>query len=103
MRRKEMAAAIKRIGNELHNVMMHQPDEAAIDAKQVWTMLLNGDGCHEFRLSIWGSQRISYGAIFHAYENFIREAVGLAWENRITKCFGFWIFGTIATKRSVRR
>ena len=39
---------------------------------------MRGAASAEFRLNIWGSQRISYGAIYHAYENFIREAVGLA-------------------------
>ena len=44
----------------------------------MWTAFLNGPGSQEFGLGIWGSQRLAYGAIYHAYENFIREAIGLA-------------------------
>jgi hypothetical protein len=78
MRRKELCAAVKKIGTELMDGLSQQAQEFTVSANQMWTVFLNGQAAHEFRLSIWGSQRISYGAIFHAYENLIREAVGLA-------------------------
>jgi hypothetical protein len=78
MRRKEMREAIRRIGTELNTVLAQQAHEFTVDADQMWTVFMNGVAAHEFRLSIWGSQRISCGALYHAYENFVREAVGLA-------------------------
>ena len=78
MRRKELGAAVRKIGNEQKELLARQSEERAIDAKQMWTAFLNGPGSQEFGLGIWGSQRLAYGAIYHAYENFIREAIGLA-------------------------
>ena len=78
MRRKEMGEAIRKIGTEVNGMLAQQAHEFIVSANQMWTAFLNGQAAHEFRLGIWGSQRISYGAIYHAYENLIREAVGLA-------------------------
>ena len=73
MRRKEMREAIRKIGAEIK-----EAQDVVLHPNGVWTLLLNGAASTEFRLSIWGSQRISYGGIYHTYENFIREAIGLA-------------------------
>ena len=78
MRRKELSAAVRRIGTELKDKLSQQAQKFTVSANEMWTSFLNGAASYEFRLSIWGSQRTSYGAIYHAYENFIREAVGLA-------------------------
>ena len=78
MRRKELSAAIRKIGDEQRALFAKQAQEVTVAADAMWNALLNGAAAHEFRLSIWGSQRLSFGAIYHAYENFIREAVGLA-------------------------
>jgi hypothetical protein len=78
MQRKTMTAAVKKIGTELRDRLAQQADEFTVSANQMWMAFLNGAGTSEFRLSIWGSQRIAYGAIYHAYENLLREAVGLA-------------------------
>lgn len=40
-----------------------------------WGELLQAN---EFRLSIWGSQRVCYGALYHAFENFARQCVAIA-------------------------
>jgi hypothetical protein len=76
MRRKEMREAIAKLGKELRDTQAEFA--AGVDAKQMWMAFLTGPGSQEFGLGIWGSQRLAYGAIYHAYENFIREAVGLA-------------------------
>jgi hypothetical protein len=78
MRRKEVSAAVRKIGTELKVALDEQSQEVTVAADALWSALLNGTAAYEFRLSIWGSQRISYGALCHAYENFIREAIGLA-------------------------
>ena len=77
MRRKELSVAVKKIGTDLMALLAQQADESAVNANEMWTTLLNGAAQSEFRLSIWGSQRISYGAIYHAYEDFVRECIGL--------------------------
>jgi hypothetical protein len=78
MRRKELGAAVRKIGTELMDLLAQQAQEFTVDANEMWTSLLNGAAQFEFRLSIWGSQRISYGAIYHTYEDFVRECIRLA-------------------------
>lgn len=34
-------------------------------------------GSSELQLGIWASQRLCFGALYHAYENFIRELIGM--------------------------
>ncbi len=78
MRRKELSAAVRKIGTELKDLLAQQAQKFTVSANEMWTTFLNGAASYEFRLNIWGSQRTSYGTIYHTYENFIREAVGLA-------------------------
>jgi hypothetical protein len=78
MQRKELIAAVKKIGTELRDRLAQQAHEFTVSANQMWMAFLNGAGASEFRLSIWGSQRTAFGAIYHAYENLLREAVSLA-------------------------
>jgi hypothetical protein len=42
---------------------------------QLWLELVK-DG--EFAISLWGSQRLCYGAVYFAYENFARDALSAA-------------------------
>ena len=46
-----------------------------MSAEVHWAALL---GETEFQLSVWGAQRLCYGAIYHAYENFTRQCVAAA-------------------------
>jgi hypothetical protein len=78
MRRKELGRAVKKIGAELQDLLAQQAQERSVDANEMWAAFLGGEARAEFRLSIWGSQRISYGAIYHTYEDFVRECIGLA-------------------------
>ena len=41
-----------------------------LSAEPVWRQYL---AITEFRLALWSSQRICYGATYHAYENFLRQ------------------------------
>ncbi len=50
-----------------------------ISPRMFWQEFVDADnaGNKEFQLAIWGSQRIGYGAIYFAYENFIRECMAI--------------------------
>lgn len=52
----------------------------SITNEEIWREFTNDNNAQsrEFKLSIWGSQRIGYSATYFAYENFIRECVGNA-------------------------
>jgi hypothetical protein len=46
-----------------------------VETEMVWrTMLMQS----EFRLSIWGSQRLSYAAVYYAYEDFLARCYRLS-------------------------
>ncbi|NLY02834.1 MAG: hypothetical protein GXY83_42820 [Rhodopirellula sp.] len=71
-KQKKLVHIIQTVGDETRE----QADEATLfrlDA--VWRCLLDDP---EFQLAIWGSQRIGYGSIYHAYEHFVRGCIALA-------------------------
>jgi len=45
------------------------------NSNAIWQELLQTS---EFRLSIWGSQRVCYGALYHAFEDFTRRCIAIA-------------------------
>jgi hypothetical protein len=70
-KQKKLAQVVEQIGSEMHR----QADEAQqFTAEAVWTTLLEDP---EFQLAVWGSQRIGYGSIYHAYEHFVRDCIAL--------------------------
>jgi len=66
--RKKLAGIIDGLGLQVQNEMSQRPPE--LSAEQLWRDYLT---VPEFNLALWSSQRICYGAIYHAYENFLRE------------------------------
>lgn len=72
-KRRKLAEAVDRLGQEVDD--QPQASAAHFDLQTVWHTLL-ADA--EFQLALWGSQRIGYGAIYHSYENFVRQTIGLA-------------------------
>ena len=66
--RKKLAGVIDGLGLQVQHEMSQRPPE--LSAEQVWRDYLT---IPEFNLALWSSQRICYGAIYHAYENFLRE------------------------------
>jgi hypothetical protein len=72
-KQKRLAEAVERIGRELG--AGEPASGAAPDADSLWRAMLEEP---EFQLAVWGSQRIGYGSIYHAYENFIRECMAAA-------------------------
>jgi hypothetical protein len=75
MRRKQLANVVRQIAEQVKNATADAT--SAIDLKTLWSDYLSPD-IMEFHLSLWGSQRLCYGAVYHAYENFIRQCVGIA-------------------------
>lgn len=74
-KQQRLSDAIQRIGHEVHA----QPEDALqFDAQTLWKGLLEEP---EFQLAIWGSQRLAYSAIYHAYEHLVRETIALATGN----------------------
>ena len=45
------------------------------NSNAIWQELLQTS---EFQLSIWGSQRVCYGALYHAFEDFTRQCIAIA-------------------------
>lgn len=81
MQRKRFDEAIRRIGTDVDNAMDIAKDQDESNPESFWKELLSAEGSSEFRLIIWGSQRICYGAIYHAYEDFVRQCIVLAFGN----------------------
>jgi hypothetical protein len=76
MKRKKLAEVMTQIGGRMKQVREQNDEE--INPQAVFDIFLSGPGGSELQLSIWGSQRITYGAVFHAYEDFVSRCVGLA-------------------------
>jgi hypothetical protein len=75
MRRKQLSSVIRHIAEQVKDATTNAA--SAFDLKTLWSDFLSPD-IQEFHLSLWGSQRLCYGAVYHAYENFIRQCVGIA-------------------------
>lgn len=78
MQRKRFAEVIRRIGNEVRESRKQASKENSFTSEFFWQAFLEDPASSEFRLAVWGSQRISYGAIYHAYEDFVTECIRLA-------------------------
>jgi len=72
MKRKELGRIIDELGLKVEDEMSRRPSELSSD--NIWKGYLK---IHEFRLSLWSSQRISYGALYHGYENFLRRFISI--------------------------
>jgi hypothetical protein len=70
---KLLSNALERIFEELSVGLAQQP--YSVDLSEIWSKLL---ARHELQMAIWGSQRLCYGALYYAYEDFIVQCVGAA-------------------------
>jgi hypothetical protein len=43
----------------------------------LWNGFVNSKDGIEFQLGVWGSQRLCYPALYHAYENFVRDVMSV--------------------------
>jgi hypothetical protein len=77
MQRKKFAEAIRRIGGPIYQALERAKEEQRkeLQPESFWRMFLEHYAGHEFGWVIWGSQRVCYGGVYHAYEDFVRECI----------------------------
>lgn len=74
--RKKLTRAVRKLSDNAiqARTQAHREMSAQMSAEAHWSALM---GETEFGLSIWGAQRLCYGAVYHAYENFVRQCVAI--------------------------
>jgi hypothetical protein len=72
MAKQRLVQEIQQIAQEVRAVEEQSP---AVETEMVWQRMLEQS---EFRLSIWGSQRLSYAAVYYAYEDFLARCYRLS-------------------------
>jgi hypothetical protein len=87
MKRKKLAEVMAEIGGRMKQV--REQDDEEMSAQALFDTFLRSPGGSELQLSIWGSQRIACGAVFHAYENFVSRCVSLARNEPDYRAFKF--------------
>jgi len=78
MQRRKFAEVIRRLGKEIHAELDRAKDLDEVSPNDFWKQFLSDPASHELRLSIWGSERICYSGIYHTYEYFLRQSIGVA-------------------------
>lgn len=74
MKRKKLEQVITELGQQLGQARQQYIDDT--DPQALFDNYLTSPGGHELKLSLWGTQRVVYGAIYHAYENFVTRCIG---------------------------
>ncbi|VTR97732.1 hypothetical protein [Tuwongella immobilis] len=69
---RSLKLAVAEIEGEVRKSMKSNQQRGQFDVAQYWESLVNHS---EFRFSILGTQRINYGALFFAYEDFIANVI----------------------------
>jgi hypothetical protein len=87
MGRKKLTEVMDDLGEKWKTAQGLEAEE--LDSQAMFEQFLYGPGGSELQLSIWGTQRIVYGSLFHAYENFVNQTVGLARSEPNYKGFPF--------------
>lgn len=72
MKRKKLKQVLKHIYEQLADAV--EQVRSGLTEEKIWALFMDQK---EFKLCIWGSQRISYGALYYAYENFVRRCLAL--------------------------
>jgi len=75
-KRRKLAMVMAAIGGRMKT--RRECYDAELDMQSLFDEFLHCTGKKELELSLWGSQRMVYGAIYHVYENFVSHCVGLA-------------------------
>lgn len=76
MNRKKLAEVMAGVGDRWKRAQVREAEK--VNSQEVFEQFLLGDGGSELQLAIWGTQRTVYEALFHAYEDFVTQCVGLA-------------------------
>jgi len=69
---KKLVKELKTLSEEVRAEDERPP---VVETEVVWRTMLKES---EFRLSIWGSQRLCYGAVYYAYEDFLARCYRLS-------------------------
>jgi hypothetical protein len=72
MARRAILAEVKKIGAQVQEEM--RVAGPPIDREKIWKEYLQ---VGEIPWALWASQRLAYGSLYYAYENFLQRAVGL--------------------------
>jgi hypothetical protein len=75
MKRRQLETVITDLGHQLKDVRENYSEHT--DPQSLFDSYLNGPGNHELQLSLWGTQRVVFGALYHAYESFVTCCIGL--------------------------
>lgn len=79
VQRLALASAVNEIREQA--LTINQSAGRLIRAETLWQSYLTptdeDHSTQEFCLAIWGSQRIGYSAVYHAYENFLRQCIAI--------------------------
>ena len=71
-KRKELAGIFDKVSDDVQETIRKAPP--ALDRQKMWEAFL---GVEEFSISLWSSQRLCYGAVYYAYENFLSQCVSI--------------------------
>jgi hypothetical protein len=78
MKRKRLSEEINKLAIKLKT--SREGHDEDIDPQHLFEEYLGSPGGHELQLSLWGTQRVVYGSLYHAYEHFVACCVGLLLE-----------------------
>ncbi len=73
--RDRLNLAILKIGNDIGDINASSKND--FDDARLWDRLIESKEGNEFQLAIWGTQRLCYPALYHAYENFLRDVMSV--------------------------
>jgi len=82
-KRKELAGIIARVSEDVQEEIRNAPP--AFDRQEAWASFLK---IGEFTLGLWSSQRLCYGAVYYAYENFLRQCVSIGQKKLVYRPHG---------------
>lgn len=73
---QRLARAVQELADEIKQVWENEPD-IEMEPESLWKDYLTKPECWEFKLAIWGSQQLIFGALFFAFEHFVTTLVSI--------------------------
>jgi hypothetical protein len=74
MQRQALTKAVNDLAAEVRQKIQDTPDPE-LSCESIWNNFIQ---IPDFQVSIWGSQQLVFGALFFAYENFVKDVVAIA-------------------------
>jgi hypothetical protein len=72
-KRRLIRAELDRIADKV--ILTRSQKTAAFSSRNLWEAIITPPAGEGFALGIWGSQRLCYPALYHFYEDFLREVM----------------------------